>query len=62
MSDPITPIPDGRTAVVIIRDTDGWTITGFVDGVLVETAKPLPASLAEAYLRAWLPDLAGGAR
>jgi hypothetical protein len=49
-----------RTVVAVVVDDRGWMICGSVDGVAVDTPKPLSAGVAANYLRLLLPDLFSG--
>jgi hypothetical protein len=51
------PERDQRTVVAVVFDDRGWMICGNVDGVAVDTPKPLSAAAAANYLRLLLPDL-----
>jgi hypothetical protein len=51
------PGREQRTVVAVVADDRGWMICGSVDGVAVDTPKPLSAAAAANYLRLLLPDL-----
>jgi hypothetical protein len=51
------PEHERRTVVAVVVDDRGWMICGTVDGVAVDTPKPLSARAA--YLRIWLPQRCG---
>ena len=50
------PERDRRTVVAVVADDRGWMICGSVDGVAIDTPKPLSAAAAANYLRLLLRD------